>query len=151
MKRPLLTFAVVFAILFGLFATIGIGQINTHVAIAKSPAYVLATPEGMTKKTKKGRETFQINYTYAVAGATYKIDSAWLKTEAEAEALANAPVQVAYATTAPADGVFKSEFDQRDPNESIPGALAKACGLGFLLAIVGTLLLIWKYPVLRRA
>jgi hypothetical protein len=150
MKKPLIAFAVVFAILFGLFATIGIQQINTNAAIAKAPAYVLATPEGITKKTKKSRETFQVNFTYAVAGTTYKIDSDWMSTVAEAEALAATPVQIAYAASAPADGVFKSDFDKRDVTESVPGAVSKAAGLGFLLAIFATLFLIWKFPVLRR-
>ena len=151
MKRALIAFAVVFAIMFGLFATIGIGQMNTNAAIAKSPAYVLATPEGITKKTKKSREKFQVNFSYAVGGTTYKIDSDWMSTVAEAEALAATPVQIAYATTAPADAVFKSDFDKRDVNEGVTGVIGKAAGLGFLLAIVGTLFLIWKFPVLRRA
>ena len=151
MKRSLVAFAVVFAILFGLFATIGIQKNHTNAAIAKSPAYVLATPEGITKKTKKSRETFQVNFVYVVAGTTYKIDSDWKSSIAEAEALAASPVQVAYAPTAPADAVFKSDFDNRDKNEGMTDVLGKAAGLGFLLAIVGTLFLIWKFPVLRRA
>ncbi len=151
MKKPLLAFAGVFAILFGLFVTIGIQQMNNYAAIAKSPAYVLAAPEGITKKTKKSREKFQVNFSYAVAGTTYKIDSDWMSTVAEAEALAATPVQIAYATTAPADAVFKSDFDKRDAGEGVSSVLGKAAGLGFLLAIVGTLLLIWKFPVLRRA
>jgi hypothetical protein len=151
MKRTVATFAAVFAIMFGLFATIGIQQNSNYAAIAKSPAYVLATPEGITKKTKKSRETFQVNFSYAVAGTTYKIDSGWMNSVAEAEALAATPVQLAYAPTAPADAVFKSDFDKRDAHEGMVDVLGKAAGLGLLLGLVGTLLLIWKFPVLRRA
>lgn len=150
MKKPLIAFAVVFAILFGFFATIGIQKINTNAAIAKAPAFVLAEAAGITKKTKKSRETFQVNFTYAVAGATYKIDSDWMDTVAQAEALAASPVEIAYAASAPADGVFKSEFDKRDVTEGVTGAVGKAAGLGFLVAIFATLFLIWKFPVLRR-
>jgi hypothetical protein len=142
MKRSLVAFAVVFAIMFGMFATIGIKQNSNFAAIAKAPSYVLATPEGITKKTKKSRETFQVNFTYAVAGTTYKIDSGWMNSVAEAEAL---------AASAPADGVFKTEFDGRDAGEGMMDVLGKALGLGFLLAIVGTLFLVWKFPALRRA
>jgi hypothetical protein len=151
MKKPLIAFLVVFALAFGLFASIGIEQVNTNVAIAKSPAFVLATPEGITKKTKKSRETFQVNYTYAVAGTTYKLDTDWMSTVAEAEALAATPVQVAYATTAPSHGVFKTDFDKRDPKESIVGALTTAAGIGLLASIFITLVLVWKFPWLRRA
>lgn len=151
MKRSLAVFALVFAILFGLFATIGIQKNHTNAAIAKSPAYVLATPDGITKKTKKSRETFQVNFSYVVAGTTYKIDSDWKGSMAAAEALAATPVQLVYATTSPADAAFKSDFDKRDQNEGMSDVLGKAAGLGFLLAIFGTLFLIWKFPVLRRA
>jgi hypothetical protein len=151
MKRSLAAFAAVFAIMFGLFAAIGIQQNSNYAAIAKSPTYVLATPEGITKKTKKSRETFQVNFSYAVAGTTYKIDSGWMNSVAEAEALAATPVQLAYAPAAPADAVFKSEFDKRDAKEGVVDVLGKAAGLGLLLAFVGTLFLIWKFPVLRRA
>ena len=149
MKKPIITFLVVFAIAFGIVATAEIHKIDTNVAIAKSPAYVLATPEGITKKTKKSRETFQVNYTYTVAGTTYKIDTDWKNTVAEAEAMAATPVQIAYATTAPADGVFKTDFDKRDPNESTAGALASAALFGLFGAIIGTLILLWKFPGLR--
>lgn len=151
MKKPLLAFAVVFAILFGFFVTIGVQEINTNAAIAKAPAYVLATADGITKKTKKSRERFQVNFTYAVAGTSYKIDSEWMSTMAEAEALAATPVQVAYAASAPADGVFKSKFDQRDVSESVAGVVGKAAGLGLLMAILATLFLVWKFPALRTA
>lgn len=151
MKKPLIAFAVVFAVVFGLLAAMEIGKINNNVAIAKSPAFVLANPAGITKKTKKSRETFQVNYTYAVAGTTYKIDTPWMDTAAEAEALIETPVQVAYATTAPADGVFKSDFDKRDPKEGIPSALATAGGFGLIASLLITLFLAWKFPWLRRA
>lgn len=151
MKRSLAAFAAIFAVLFGLFVTIGIRENHTNAAIAKSPAYVLATPDGITKKTKKGRETFQVNFSYVVAGSTYKIDSDWKSSMAAAEALAATPVQVVYATTSPADAAFKSDFDKRDINQSTSDVLRKAAGLGFLLAIFATLFLVWKFPVLRRA
>jgi hypothetical protein len=149
MKKPLITFAVVFAIAFGIFASIGIKKLNNNAAIAKAPSYVLATPNGITKKTKKGRETFQVNYTYAVAGTDYKIDTHWMSSESEAVAMADTPVQVAYAATAPAEAIFKSEFDKRDPHESMAGAIGGAAGIGFLLSIFLTLVLIWKFPILR--
>ena len=150
MKKPLITFLVVFVLAFGILATVEIQKIDTNVAIAKSPAFVLAAVEGITKKTKKSRETFQVNYSYAVAGTTYKLDTEWLDTVAEAEALAGTAVQIAYATTAPAHGVFKSDFDKRDPKEGIASALVSAAGFGLLGAIIGTLALLWQFPWLRR-
>lgn len=150
MKKPLITFLVVFAIAFGVVATAEINKIDTNVAIAKSPAFVLATPEGITKRTKKSRESFQVNYTYDVAGTSYKKDTDWMDTVAEAEALAATPVQIAYATSKPADGVFKSDYDKRDPNEGMMSALLSAAGFGLLGGIVGTLILLWQFPWLRR-
>ncbi len=150
MKKPLIAFLILFVVAAGFFATIGIQQINNHVAISKSPAFVLAEPQDITKKTKKSKTTFQVNYTYTVSGTTYKLDTDWMDTLPEAEAMFATPVQVAYATTAPAEGIFKSEYDARDPDEGIFGALLKALGLGLGVALVGTLIALWKFPSLRR-
>ena len=103
MKKPLITFVSLLVLAFGICAFLEISKIGNHAAIAKSPAFVAATPEGITKKTKKSRDTFQVNFTYAAAGSTYKIDSHWMDTEAEAVAFGSGPVQIAYAATAPAD------------------------------------------------
>ena len=151
MKKPLITFVVLLILAFGITAFVEISKIDNHVAIAKSPAFVVATPEGITKKTKKSRETFQVNFTYTVAGTPYKIDSHWMDTEAQAVAFGSTPVQIAYATTAPADGIFKSEFDKRDPKEGMMSALTTAAGLGLLGAFIGTLALLGQFPWLRRS
>jgi hypothetical protein len=149
MKKPLITFLVLFAIVFAVFATANIKKIDTHVAIAKSPVFVLATPEGITKKTKKSRVTYQVNYTYAVDGTTYKRNTEWFDTVEEAEKMAASPVQIAYPTGKPDDSVFKSEFDSRDPNEGMMSALLSAGGIGLFAAFIGTLILLWKFPSLR--
>ncbi|MCE3605785.1 hypothetical protein LXA47_19565 [Massilia sp. P8910] len=150
MKKPLITFMVVFAIAFGLVAWFNIEKINTNAAIAKSPAYVLATPESITKRTKKGKVTYQVNFSYAAAGASYKMDSHWFDTQEQAQAMANSPVQIAYATDKPADGVFKTDFDQRDPGEGMASALTSAGIIGFFLALLGTAVLLYRIPSLRR-
>ena len=150
MKRPLITFVAVLVLSLAFFTVIAIQKNNTEGAIAKSPAFVLAEPQGITQKTKKSRETFQVNYTYTVAGATYKMDTAWMETKAEAEAMAAKPLQVAYATTAPAEAIFKSDFDKRDPDAGIASALFRALWIGVLAAVLITLGLLWKFPFLRR-
>lgn len=149
MKKPLITFLVLFALAFAVFTTINIKKIDTHTAIAKSPVFVLATPEGITKKTKKSRVTYQVNYSYAVDGASFKKDTEWFDTVEEAEKMAASPVQIAFATGKPDDSVFKSEFDTRDPKEGILSALLGAAGIGLAMAFVGTLVLLWKFPSLR--
>lgn len=151
MKKPLITLLVVFAIAFGIFATAEIRKIDTNAAIAKAPVFVVATPDGITKKTKKGRTSFQVNYSYAVSGAQYKIDTKFFSTEEEALAMAAQPVQVAFAASNPNDAVFKSEFDQRDPNAGMSSALTSAAGFGLVASLVVTLVLLWKFPWLRRA
>lgn len=151
MKKPLIAFGVLFVLAFAVMAFAGIRKIENHVAIAKSPVFVHATAEGITKKTKKGRESFKVTYTYVAAGNSYKIDSEYVDTLAEAETMAGAPVQIAYATTAPADGVFKTEFDQRDPTEGTASALVEAGGIGLVIAIIGTIALLWQFPWFRRA
>ncbi|NHZ79156.1 DUF3592 domain-containing protein [Massilia sp. CCM 8695] len=150
MKKPFITFLLVFAIAFGAVAWFNIEKINTNAAIAKSPVYVLATPEGITKKTKKGKVTYQVNFSYSDAGATYKKDSHWFDTVEQAEALASSPVQIAFATNKPADAVFKTEFDQRDPGEGMGSALTTAGMIGFFLALLGTAVLLYRVPSLRR-
>ncbi|RSZ58176.1 hypothetical protein HF313_00270 [Massilia atriviolacea] len=150
MKKPLLTFLVLFALAFAVFTWVNIKKIDTHNAIAKSPVFVLATPDGITKKTKKSRVTYQVNYSYIVDGATFKIDTEWFDTPEEAEKMAASPVQVAFATGKPDDSVFKTEFDTRDPKEGIVSAVLGAGAIGFVMALIGTLVLLWKFPSLRR-
>lgn len=150
MKKPFLTFLVLFALAFTFFTWIGIKKVDTHNAIAKSPVFVLATPEGITKKTKKSRVTYQVNYSYTVDGANFTIDTDWFDTVEEAEKMAASPVQIAFATGKPDDAIFKTEFDTRDPNEGILTALLSGAGLGLFVAFIGTLVLLWKFPILRR-
>lgn len=149
MTKPLITFLLAFAFVFGVVATVKIRENATNAAIAKAPVYVLATPDGITKKTRKGRTSFQVNYTYVAAGATHTIDTDFFSTEAEAMAMTESPVQVAYAAGNPAQAAFKSEFDKRDPNAGMAGVLGMAAAFGLGLGLLLTLGLLWKYPWLR--
>ncbi len=150
MKKPLIAFAAIFVVAFGMLAAANMGKIDNNAAIAKSPAFVLATPEGIMEKTKKGNKTYQVKYNYMADGKIYKIDTEWFDTAAEAEAMAASPVQVAYATTAPDKGIFKTEFDQRDPKAGKMGAMASAAGTAVIIGILGALALLWQFPWFRR-
>lgn len=150
MKKPLIAFLVVFLLAVGLVAWFKIDEMQTYNTIAKSPAFVVATPEGITKKTKKGREEFQINFIYTVAGNNYPIDSTFMDTEAEAMEFAAKPVEVAYATTAPATAVFKTAYDKRDTSQGMGSLILEALGFGFLLSLLGTAVLLYQFPSLRR-
>ena len=149
MKKPIIAFLVVFAIAFGIFASAGIHKVNNNLAISKAPVFVLGNPDGITERTKKSRKSYQVNYTYDAGGTTYKLDTDWMDTKEAAMAMADTPVQIAYATATPGDAVFKSEFDARDPNEGIMSALLKAAGIALLAAFGITLVLLWKFPRLR--
>ena len=150
MKRPLITFAVVLVSALAFFSVIAVQQNNTEGAIAKSPGFVLAEPQGITKKTKKSRETFQVNYTYAVDGVSYKMDTGWMETVAEAEAMAASPVQIAYAKSSPGEAIFKNDFDKRDPDAGIGSTLFRVVWTGLLASVLITLGLLWQVPWLRR-
>ncbi|MDM5177939.1 hypothetical protein PO883_12130 [Massilia sp. DJPM01] len=149
MKKPLITFLAVFAIAFAIIATVNIKKIDTNIAIAHAPAFVVAKPDGITKRTKKSRVTYQVNFSYSIAGINYKMDSDWLDTVADAETLASSPVQIAYDSTKPENAVFRSDFDKRDPNEGTVSALISAGGLGLFLALLVTAVLLYKFPSLR--
>lgn len=151
MKKSLIAFVVLFVVGFAFMAFAGIKKIENHVAIAKSPVFVTAEPDQIIKRTKKSRESFKVSFNYMAAGTSYKIESEYFDTLAEAEAMAAAPVQIAYATTAPADGIFKTEFDARDPKEGTTSALVEAGGIGLVIAIIGTIVLLWQFPWFRRA
>ena len=151
MKKPFIAFGALFVLAFAFMAFGGIKRIENHAAIAKSPVFVVAEPDQIIKRTKKSRESFKVTFTYMAAGTSYKIESDYFDTLAEAEAMAAAPVQIAYAKTAPAEGVFKSEFDKRDPGEGTTSALVEAGGIGLVIAILGTIVLLWQFPWFRRA
>jgi hypothetical protein len=150
MKKSIIAFVVILLAAFGLFAFEGMKSLDNNSAIAKAPITVLAVPEGITKKTKKSRESFQVNFSYTAAGTKYMKDSEWMDTQAQAEALGNSPVQIVYAAAAPAEGIFKSEFDKRDPKAGLMTELLTAAGMALIAALLGTLGLNWYFPWMRR-
>ena len=150
MKKPLILFALLFVIVAGFFASMGMDEVHLHESIAKAPAYAPAIAEGITETKRKRSTSYHVNYTYQVAGATYKIDSKSLDKD-EAMALAAKPdVEVAYAVGAPGKAVLRHDFDQRDKKESVFGAILTACGIALLMSIVATLFLSWKFGWLSR-
>ncbi|MCY0913624.1 hypothetical protein [Massilia antarctica] len=149
MKNPYATFLGIFALLFAFFASIAATQFHTNDVVAKSPAYVLATAERISQKTRNNDVTYQVNFSYVVDGTTYKKDTQWLKTLAQAESLAASPVEIAYPTTAPAKGIFRSDFDKRDLAESLGSAIWSALKWALCFSILATLFFLWKYPSLR--
>ncbi|MDQ1835477.1 hypothetical protein [Massilia scottii] len=112
---------------------------------------MVAKPDGIIKRTKKSRDTYQVKLSYSIAGINYNMDSDWFDTVAEAEALANSPVQIAYDSIKPENAVFRSDFDKRDPNEGTVSALISAGGLGSVMALLLTAVLLYKFPSLRRS
>ena len=150
MKKPLFLFVAIFAIAAWFFGSTGMDEVNLHTAIAKAPAYVPAVAEGITETKRKRSTSYHVNYSYQVAGATYKIDSKSLDKE-EAQALLAVPdVQVAYVAGAPDKAVLKHDFDARDPKESVFGAILAALGLALMIGLGGSALLSWKFGWFSR-
>jgi amino acid transporter len=145
MKKPLFLFVAIFAIAAWFFGSTGMDEVNLHTAIAKAPAYAPAVPEGITETKRKRSTSYHVNYSYQVAGATFKIDSKSLDKEEAQALLAVADVQVAYVAGAPDKAMMKHDFDHRDPKESVSGAILTALGIALLIGIVGSLLLSWKF------
>jgi hypothetical protein len=151
MKKPLILFLVLFILGTSLFASIEMEKVETNAAITKSPGYTVATPDKITKITRKRSVKYQVNYTYQVAGQTYKIDTASMD-EAGAQAeMAKQNVQIAYCTQTPSMALFKSDYDQRDLKETMAGAILSAAGIALLISLVASLFLSWKLGWLRRA
>ena len=150
MKKPLFLFLAIFAIAAWFFASTGMDEVKLHKAIAAAPAYAPAIPEGITKIKRRRSTTYQVNYAYEVAGTTYKLDSDTMSQE-EAVALMSKPnVEVAYAKGAPTQALLRDDFDHVDRNETTSGAIVKALVMALMAAIVGALLLSWKFGWLSR-
>jgi hypothetical protein len=150
MKKPLFLFVAIFAIAAWFFGSSGMDEVNLHNAIAKTPAYVPALAEGITETKRKRSTSYHVNYSYQVAGASYKIDSKSLDKE-EAQALLAVPdVQVAYVAGAPDKAMMKHDFDARDPKESVFGAILTALGIALAIGVGGSLLLSWKFGWFSR-
>ena len=150
MKKPIFLFVAIFAIAAYFLGASGMDEVNLHKAIAASPAYAEAIPEGITEHKRKRSTSYSVNYAYQVAGVSYKIDSASMDKEEALAAAAIPNVQVAYVSTAPAQALLKSEFDARDPKESVFGAIITAAGIALLIGIIGSLILSWKFGWLSR-
>lgn len=151
MKKPIILFVVLFALALSFFTMLERDEMAVNAAIEKAPGYAVVTPEGITKKTKKGRSTFQVNYSYQVNGAKYTFDTAFME-EAEAMALAEtAGVQVAFPAASPATAKLKSDFDKRERDYSFMGALMKAMGFSFFVALIGSAVLVYRISWFRRA
>jgi hypothetical protein len=151
MKKPLILFLVLFVLATSLFASLEMEKVETNAAIAKSPGFAVATPDGITKITRKRSVKYQVNYTYQVAGSTYKIDTKSMDEAAAQAELAKPDVQVAYATNTPSLALLKSDYEQRDLKETMTGAILTAAGFALVMAFVATLVLSWKFSWLRSA
>ena len=150
MKKPIFLFVAIFAIAAYFLGASGMDEVNLHNAIAKSPAYAEAVPEGITEHKRKRSTSYRVNYVYQVAGASYKIDSASMDKDEALAAAAIPNVQVAYVSGTPSQAILKSEFDSRDPKESVMGAVITAAGIALLIGIFGSLILSWKFGWLSR-
>lgn len=151
MKKPLIMFLVLFVLATSLFASLEMEKVETNAAITRSPGFAVATPDGITKITRKRSVKYQVNYTYQVAGATYKIDTRSMDEAAAQAELAKPDVQVAYSTNTPSMALLKSDYDQRDLKETMAGAILTAAGFALVMAFVATLVLSWKFGWLRSA
>jgi hypothetical protein len=151
MKKPVVVFLLVFALALGIFTWIEYSDTSTHAAIEKSPAYATAVADGMTKKTRRLKASYQVNFSYEVDGIRYKLDTGYMD-ESDAQALmANPGVQIAYATSEPGTAVLKSEYDARESDQSFSGALGKSFMLSLMMALVATAVILFQYPSLRRS
>ena len=150
MKKPLFLFLAIFATAAWFLGSSGMDEVNLHTAIAKATAYAEAVPEGITEIKRKRSTSYRVNYVYQVAGANYKVDSGSMNKDQAVAALGAGNVQVAYASTAPSKALLKADFDRRDPNESISGALVTAAGIALLIGIFAALLLSWRFGWLSR-
>lgn len=151
MKRLIILFVTLFVVGTGVFTSFELDTVGANAAIEKSPAYAVVTPEGITKKTKKGRSTFQVNFAYEVAGAAYKFDTKFME-ESEAMALAaQKDVQVIFPSNAPDKAMLKSEFESRDRDGSFLHALLKAAGIALFAALIGSAVLAFKFPWFRQS
>jgi hypothetical protein len=150
MKKPLFLFVAIFAVAAYFLGSSGMEEVNLHKAIAKSPAYAEAVPEGITETKRKRSTSYHVNYVYQVAGTSYKIDSASMDKDEALAAAAIPNVQVVYASATPAQALLKSEFDQLDPKESVFGAILTALGIALVAGFIGSLILSWKFGWLSR-
>ena len=149
MKKIIILFAVSFVVLSVFFSMDEIEHVNQHAAITKSTGFAAATPEGITKITRKRSVNYQVNYVYEVAGTSYKIDSG-KTSEENAKAMVMKAEQVAYDTKAPSNAMLKSDFEHLDKNEGLLSAIMTALGMGLLGAVAISAIAYWKFNWFRR-
>jgi len=151
MKKPVILFAVVFAVMAWFFISAGVDKVHLHSAIAKAPAYAPATPEAIKEKKSKRSTNYSVIFGYQVGGSAYKVESESVSQEQAARALAMTPdMEVAYVQGAPDKALLRSEFDRRDKSESVFGAVVTEAGSALLFSVVVALVLSWKFGWLRR-
>jgi len=151
MKRSLSLFVALFVLAFAVITAVEFNKIKLNEAIEKAPAYATVTADDMTQKTKRGHSTYRINYSYQVAGTSYKFATEFMEEDKAKAMISDPSVQVAYAVGAPADAVLKSTFDSRDRDTSFAHVAVMAAGLGLFLSLIGTAVLVFKFPWFRQA
>jgi hypothetical protein len=149
MKKTVIAFLVAFVFAFCGFAYLAQNEVDTNAAISKSPGFVLATPEGITKTTRKG-SNYRVNYSYLVAGIAYKIDSKPMGKADAQTVFDGANVEVAYYTEKPSIAVLRRDYEQRDRTASKAGAIRSVVGLSLMMALATALTLSWACGWLRR-
>lgn len=142
MKSFFRTFLIAFALVLSWATYTEILPARDLEIIASAPAFTAATYVDKDTKSKKGYTSYMLNYSYVVDGKKYEIETDWMGKEWASQMLAG-PVEIAYAQASPDKAVFKDDLDERNPGDSVGGAIFVAIATSLTMALMAALLNAW--------
>jgi hypothetical protein len=152
MIRSLVLFCVLFAIALLSFSYLEYDKVSLKSAIEEFPAYAVLTPGEMTSKTKKGRTTYQVHYTYRVAGTMYEFNSPYVSEWEAKKFVSSNDTQLAFVAGAPERAMLKTEFEhrKRQSDQTFAGVLRGAFSFAAIFALIATAVVIYRFSWFRR-
>jgi hypothetical protein len=140
----------VFSGLFYLFGSEEKDRVERTSSVAKAPAFVRATMDGMTKTAGKRGDSYRVHFKYVVDGVAYRTSTTSTDEAGARQYAAEPVVEVAYDTRKPSVATLKRYYDLRDKRESVGSALFIAGVLSLGLALPITFGFAWPLGWLRR-
>jgi hypothetical protein len=141
---------VIFSGVFYLFGSEEKERVDTMTSVARSPGFVRATMDGITKTAGKRRDSYRVHFKYVVDGVAYRTSTSSTDESGALQYASQPSVEVAYDTRKPSVSTLRRYYDLRDKQDSVGRALFLSAVLSLGIALPIALGFAWPLGWLRR-
>jgi hypothetical protein len=119
--------------------------------ISRAPGFAPAVVEEVLKVESKRHASYRVRFKYEVNGQQFHVTTTSTDQEGALKYTTQKNMQVAYSTRNPSVSTLRRYYDLRNPQETMPKALAVTSALALMLALPIALLVGWRLGWFRRS